>query len=76
MPTSSRYLNSYFNIVKSLEHKSYNVLDLGCGSGILSFLFAKNHKKSKIVAIDKNLNAVKTTNINAARLGFTNVEAI
>jgi len=44
------------------------MLDIGCGSGVLSFLFAKANKKSKIFAFDKNEDAVKTCNLNAARL--------
>jgi methylase of polypeptide subunit release factors len=76
MPTSQRYLINYFKIIKALEHKPYNVLDLGCGCGILSFLFGKTHKKSRVIGIDKNPEAVNTTNINAARLGLTNIEVI
>jgi len=34
------------------------ILDIGCGSGILSFLFAKQHKRSKVYAIDVNPAAV------------------
>ena len=52
------------------------MLDIGCGSGILSFLFAKKSKKSHIIALDSNPDAVKTTNINAAKLMLGNVEAL
>ena len=31
---------------------------MGCGSGILSFVFAKSNKKSKIYSFDKNKDAV------------------
>lgn len=51
------------------------MLDLGCGSGILSFLFAKQFKKAKAYGLDKNTDAVKTCNLNAAELGLGNVEA-
>lgn len=53
-----------------------NFLDLGCGSGVLSFLFSKLFKKSRVCAIDNNPDAVKTCNINAARLNYRNVEAV
>jgi SAM-dependent methyltransferase len=76
LPTSEKYLVDYCNIINSITGKqNYNVLDVGCGSGILSYLFAKNQKKSHIYAIDKNPDAVKTTNINAARLNMRNIEA-
>jgi methylase of polypeptide subunit release factors len=55
------------------NQQSSSLLDLGCGSGILSFLFAKQFKKAKIYAIDKNKDAVKTCNLNAAELGLGNV---
>jgi methylase of polypeptide subunit release factors len=76
LPTSEKYLVDYCNILNSITGKqNYNVLDIGCGSGILSFLFAKSQKKSQIYAIDKNPDAVKTTNLNAARIGMKNIEA-
>lgn len=43
-----------------------DILDLGCGSGVLSFLCKKSFKRSKIVGFDSNQAAVDTTNINAA----------
>lgn len=77
MPTSQKYLEDYVKIINSISGKDvYHFLDLGCGSGILSFLFAKRHKKSKITAIDKNPDAVKTTNVNAVKLNLSNVEAL
>jgi 16S rRNA G1207 methylase RsmC len=39
-------------------NKNVSALDIGCGSGILSFVFAKNNKKSKIYSFDKNKDAV------------------
>ena len=77
MPTSQKYLKHYIEIVQSLQAgKQYKVLDLGCGSGVLSFIFAKNHKKSQVAALDKNPDAVNTTNVNAAKLGLPNVQAV
>ena len=58
LPTSQRYLIKYCDLIKQLAHKPYNVLDLGCGCGILSFLFAKAHKKSKVIGVDKNPAAI------------------
>lgn len=76
MPTSERYLQHYITIVEGMDKTERgNMLDLGCGSGILSFLFAKRHKKWKVYSIDNNPAAVSTTNINAAKLNLPNVEA-
>jgi methylase of polypeptide subunit release factors len=36
------------------------VLDLGCGSGVLSFILAKHYKSAKIFATDSNKYAVET----------------
>ena len=51
-------------------------MDIGCGSGILSFLVAKKYKKSKIIALDKNPDAVETCSVNAASLGLLNIQSI
>lgn len=53
-----------------------DVLDLGCGSGVLSFLCKKSFKKAKVVGVDCNQAAVDTTNINAASSNFKDVHAI
>ena len=52
-----------------------NILDLGCGSGVLSFLSKKSFKKAKITAFDCNKAAVDTTNINAAENHFEDITA-
>ena len=75
LPTSQRYLQDYIKLLQQIEKKPYKVLDLGCGCGILSFLFAKFHKNSQIKALDKNQDAVNTTNVNASRLKFEHIEA-
>ena len=75
MPTSQRYLTYYLELIKDLSSKEGNVLDVGCGSGVLGFLFAKKHKKSRVVGLDVNPDAVETTNINAAELRLGQVEA-
>lgn len=77
LPTSKRYLLNFMKIISGIPgSQAHNVLDLGCGSGILSFLFAKTHKKSRVIAVDKNPDAVNTTNVNAAKLQLSNVEAL
>jgi 2-polyprenyl-3-methyl-5-hydroxy-6-metoxy-1,4-benzoquinol methylase len=69
LPTSEKYLQDYVKILAGVTGKGeMSMLDIGCGSGILSFLFARQFRKSRVCAIDKNPDAVRTCNINAARL--------
>lgn len=51
------------------------ILDIGSGSGILSFLCAKTFKNAKIIGFDINPAAVDTYNINAASNNIENVSA-
>jgi release factor glutamine methyltransferase len=54
-----------------------SIIDMGCGSGILSFLLAKKAKKTcKIIGVDINPNAVLSANINASKLKIDNFKAI
>ena len=52
------------------------MLDVGCGSGVLGLLFAKHHKRSRVVGVDINQQAVETMNLNAAEMGLDKVEAV
>lgn len=77
LPTSEKYLHHYQYIINSISGgKDINFLDIGCGSGVLSFLFGKHFRKSRVCAVDNNPEAVRTCNINAARLSLRNVEAV
>jgi len=74
MPTNEKYLLDYAKMVGGMTVKGEgSMLDIGCGSGVLSFLFAKQFKKSKVTAIDSNPDAVRTCNLNAARMELRNV---
>ena len=77
MPTNQDYLKLFSDYLYSHpETKPNAILDLGCGSGILSFICAKVFKNARITAVDKNEHAVETCEINAASLGFFNIKAI
>lgn len=56
---STKFLYSYLNKILLEEKK---VLEIGCGSGLLSLLAAR--KGAKVTAIDKNELAVKNTMLN------------
>ncbi len=66
-PTTCSCLES-LNILLSLE-KINSVVDMGCGSGILS-LFCAKKGVGKIFALDLNPLAVKTTRNNISLNGF------
>lgn len=77
MPTNEKYLTDFCESLKRMEGDKNvkNILDLGCGSGVLSFLCKKSFKKAKVVGFDCNKAAVDTTNINAAQHRFDDVTA-
>lgn len=51
-------------------------MDIGCGSGVLSYILSRSFKNSKIVALDNNKHAIETTEVNAAAFGLKNIQAI
>jgi ribosomal protein L11 methylase PrmA len=71
LPTRQNYLELFdkYLTTTGITSQADTAIDVGCGSGVLSFILAKKMKKSsKIVGIDINENAVLTANINASRL--------
>lgn len=54
-----------------------SILDVGTGSGILSFLLAKRASNNcKLIGIDINAQAVFTANMNASRLKINSFKAL
>ncbi len=51
-------------------------MDLGCGSGVLSYMLAKKYKACKIIAMDSNKHAVETCQVNAASFNLNNIETM
>lgn len=58
--TDSVLLGSWFDL-SGASH----VLDVGCGTGVLSMMAAQRHPDVKILAVDKNENAVDLATHNA-----------
>ncbi len=60
--------------------KNDTVIDIGCGTGVLSLLIAYNHQPKKIICVDINKNAThqiqKNIQINSEKLINTNFEVL
>ena len=52
------------------------ILDLGCGSGLLSLCMAKNNRNSSIIAIDKSDGLLEILRAQLDREGVKNVDII
>lgn len=77
MPTNEKYLIDFITTINQNQSNDSikTILDMGSGSGILSFLCSKTFKKAKIYGFDNNQAAVDTYNVNAASLKLDNVYA-
>jgi 16S rRNA G1207 methylase RsmC len=56
--------------------KSLEILDLGCGWGIIALEAGMRFACAKVTALDINRHAVALTNLNAQNLGLANVQAV
>lgn len=62
-------------LISCLPKFEYNTaLDWGCGWGALGIWLAKNNPKAKVVALDSDIGAVKTTQQNALTNGINNLQ--
>ena len=71
-PTSQKYLNLLEELLeekKNLLKNPKNVLDLGCGTGILGFLSISKLGAKKVFGVDSNPNAVRCAKMNSEVLG-------
>ena len=51
--------------------KSFNILDMGCGCGLVGFLVAASLKAPvRLVMVDSHTRAVEAANLNAEKLGI------
>lgn len=80
-PSREDYLDLFNNYLQDnlKEIRSGNIekaCDLGCGSGVLSYIMAANGIK-KVLALDKDPNAVGSCKSNSESLGFIdNIQSI
>lgn len=72
-PTRQDYINLFDSYLKEnineIKKTTKNCIDLGCGTGILSFLLC-NYGVNRIFAVDNNPKAIEATKINSQSLGY------
>ncbi|MBD3841179.1 MAG: class I SAM-dependent methyltransferase [Campylobacterales bacterium] len=56
-----------------LDIKHFDILDYGCGSGLVSFGFA--HKVHSVLGLDNSLGMVEVYNDKASKIGLDNIIA-
>jgi demethylmenaquinone methyltransferase / 2-methoxy-6-polyprenyl-1,4-benzoquinol methylase len=64
------------NILKKIPASSERVLDLACGTGIVTFLIARRLPRCHVVGVDITEGYLAIARKKAARLGIPNVEFI
>lgn len=71
-PSREDYIEIFNDYLKDLDIKNIKIgLDIGCGSGILSYLMAQKGIE-KILSIDNNPNAITCVKNNIETLGYMN----
>lgn len=72
-PTRQDYINLFDAYLKENIHEikknTKNCIDLGCGTGILSFLLC-NYGLARIFSLDNNPKAIEATKLNSQSLGY------
>lgn len=72
-PTRQDYINLFDAYLKEnineIKKSTKNCIDLGCGTGILSFLLC-NYGLNRIFAVDNNPKAIEATKLNSQSLGY------
>lgn len=68
IPTHKRLYKLLLDYIKQTPNilvGNKNIIDLGTGTGILSFILAKRGKECKIYGIDKLYEAMRCTRLNS-----------
>ena len=61
-------INACASECREVENESVTVIDIGCGSGLLSILAAQNPDVSKVWGVDTNEDAIQLATNNAKRV--------
>jgi len=73
-PTSQNYLSlleDYLEEKRNMIKSRKNILDIGCGTGVLSFMTVQKVGSKDVFAIDVNPKAVECTQLNTQLLDMT-----
>lgn len=63
-------------ILANLPQGSLEILDMGCGSGVLGLTLAVERQESRVTLADVSQDAISLTRENADRLGLGNISVI
>ncbi|MGJ8642715.1 MAG: peptide chain release factor N(5)-glutamine methyltransferase [Luteolibacter sp.] len=63
-------------ILKDLPAGSLDILDMGCGSGVLGLTLAAERRESQVTLADVSRDALSLTEQNAAKLNIENISLI
>ncbi|MEP2776983.1 MAG: peptide chain release factor N(5)-glutamine methyltransferase [Luteolibacter sp.] len=63
-------------ILKTLPSGQLDILDMGCGSGVLGLTLAAERTESRVTLADVSPDALALTRENAAKLGIENISLI
>ncbi|MDP4623748.1 MAG: peptide chain release factor N(5)-glutamine methyltransferase [Akkermansiaceae bacterium] len=63
-------------ILKTIPSGTLDILDMGCGSGVLGLTLAAERQESHVTLADVSTDALALTGENAAKLGVENISLI
>lgn len=69
-PETESIVETVLELTKASYQESFDVLDLGCGSGCIGLSIAKHEPRSNVILVDASIGATEVTKENQSRLGL------